>query len=89
MFRPTYSKIDEYYKKSLWIKDSIEELIQEGKYSPLDEEIIRIKRTNKNNLDALQYAVQTSILPGRTVFWLIKKTVDMNHDSISRMFKNR
>jgi hypothetical protein len=29
------------------------------------------------------------ILPGRTVFWLIKKTVDMNYNSVLKYIKRR
>jgi hypothetical protein len=90
MFKPSAKQIAEYYQKSVWISETLQSLNQQGRvaqYGEDAEDYDRIIETNHNNFEALQYAVQSGVLPGRTVFWLIKKTVDMNHKSVSSWTK--
>jgi len=91
MFNVSIEQIEEYHEKSNWIANTVRELNQEGLINELEDgdEIDRILDTNHNNFEALQYAVSTGILPGRTVFWLIKKTVDMNYNSVLKYIKRR
>lgn len=91
MFNVSIKQIEEYYEKSNWIANTVRELNQEGLINESEDghEIDRILDTNHNNFEALQYAVNTKILPGRTVFWLIKKTVDMNYNSVLKYIKRR
>lgn len=83
MFKPSTSQINEYFQRSQWIADNMDDLIHDGKISSFHDDVVRIIQTNRNNLEALQYALQTGNMPGRAVFWLIKKTVDMNYKSVS------
>ena len=85
MFKVTMEMIKEYHDKSLFISETIRSLGRDNllENSGLDKKNVqRIMETNHNNFEALNHSLNTGEVLGRMMFWFIKKTVDMNFNSV-------
>ena len=88
MFKVTMEMIKEYHDKSLFISETMRSLGRDNLLdnSGLEENNVqRIMETNHNNYEALNHSLNTGEVLGRMMFWFIKKTVDMNFNTVKSM----
>lgn len=84
--------IGDYQKKSQFIEDSLNDLIQQRLISPnvIEENNVRlILKTNRNNLDLLDASIWEGVKISRMTFWFLKKTVDKNLKTVESMLKRK
>ena len=92
MFKINMEIIKEYHEKSMYISELIRSLGRDNlidNYGLEENNVNRIMETNHNNFEALNHSVLTGEIMGRMMFWFIKKTVDMNYNTVKNMEKRK
>ena len=90
MAKPTKEMIEEYYSKALFIQESIRDMISQNKIEEVGgslNNVERILKTNSNNLLELVRSKESNTSIGRLTFYFLKKTIDMNLQSVEEMHK--
>ena len=90
MAKPTKEMIEEYYSKALFIQESIRDMISQNKIEEVGgslNNVERILKTNSNNLLELVRSKESNTTIGRLTFDFLKKTIDMNLQSVEEMHR--
>ena len=86
----TKEMIEEYYSKALFIQESIRDMISQNKIEEVGgslNNVERILKTNSNNLLELVRSKESNTTIGRLTFYFLKKTIDMNLQSVEEMHR--
>ena len=83
---PSKLKIAEYFEKAVWIQDTLESMIHDDDIEDglESKNVERIMKTNRASYVTLAEAMGSGSI-GSVSFWVTKKTVDMDFNTVSKM----
>ena len=83
---PSKLKIAEYFEKAVWIQDTLESMIHDHDIEDglESKNVERIMKTNRASYVTLAEAMGSGSM-GSVSFWVTKKTVDMDFNTVSKM----
>lgn len=83
---PSMLKIAEYFEKAEWIQNTLESMIHDDDIEDglESKNVERIMKTNRASCVTLAEAMGSGGI-GSVSFWVTKKTVDMDFNTVSKM----
>ena len=83
-FGVNVNDVVEYQEKAIAIEAMMAELAKQGLIAPTSNNK-RICNTNYNNITFLTDCLNSGQMPGKAVFWAVRKTVDINLNTVQSM----
>ena len=91
MAKPTLETMEEYYSKTFFIEESVQDLYSKGLINPGSEDrnAKLVLTTNYNNREALKMAINERKPLGTIFWWATKKQVDRNLNAAETMLNRK
>jgi hypothetical protein len=82
---PSMTQIRDYYKKTKWVQDTLMEILNDDQTTETEwNSLMRIRKTNGANMSTLVAGMGGDDI-GSVSFWVLKRTVDMDFNTMSKM----
>ena len=91
MAKPTLETMEEYYSKTFFIEETVQDLYSQGLINPgwEDRKAKNVLKTNYTNREALKMAINERKPLGTIFWWATKKHVDRNLNTAESMLNRK